>query len=51
VAPETYLQALRAYGYRLSVIGRDQEGAPPTDEEIIAPLGAEDHVDLLAEPG
>jgi FkbM family methyltransferase len=50
VAPETYLQALRALGYHLSVIGRSPTGAELSDEDILAPLGPEDHVDLLAEP-
>ncbi len=49
---QSYLSALRSFGYRLSVIGREGEG-DCDDSEILALAGApgHDHVDLLARPG
>ena len=46
-----YLRTLRAFGYRLSVIGHDGDG-DCEDTEILALAGApgRDHVDLLARP-
>lgn len=48
---QSYLSTLRAFGYRLSVIGREDDG-DCDDSEILALAAApgRDHVDLLARP-
>ena len=47
VDPESYLNALRDLHYSLSVIGR--EGSA-TNDEILAGLDGNDHVDIVATP-